>query len=232
MIPKKIHYVWVGDQDKIHEVEKEWMEEVKAMHPDWEVKIWSDKDVPVNTYLTKCLAENLHNYAADYIRAYVLYHQGGIYLDTDVKLLKPIPDKWRSYNAIAPKETPWMISNFLLGSIKLGRMAKHLLDLYENFEDNGEPLDEDWWVAPKVLDIVVPKSFGKWGVCHPDNGTYVGSESCLILEEKIICPYYPWNADRINHHVNTAESVGIHYWNSYKKSQGLDLLSFETKYFD
>lgn len=231
MIPKKIHYVWIGNPNNIPEIEKEWINEVKTLHEGWEVKIWTEQDVPNIPFLKYSLDNNLYSYAADYIRAYILYAEGGIYLDTDMRLIKSIPENWLSYESVLPKETDWYVSNFVWGSIKLGRFAKNVLDKFKQFSEH-DIIDRNVWIPPEMFDVILKRTYGVWGICDQHTGKFIGDERCLILDEYLVCPYYPWDRNRINDKVDISRSIGIHYWNNYKSSNSLDLLSLDTKFFN
>lgn len=62
--------------------------------PDYEIKRWSVKNFDVNAvpYVREAFEARKWAFAADYIRMYALYTEGGIYLDSDVKILKPFDD--------------------------------------------------------------------------------------------------------------------------------------------
>lgn len=62
--------------------------------PDYEIKRWSVKNFDVNAvpYVREAFEARKWAFAADYIRMYALYTEGGIYFDSDVKILKPFDD--------------------------------------------------------------------------------------------------------------------------------------------
>lgn len=89
MIPKVIHYCWLSDQPfpaKIQRCIDSW----RKTHPDYEIKRWSTKnfDIDAVPYVREAFDARKWAFAADYIRMYALYTEGGIYLDSDVMLLK------------------------------------------------------------------------------------------------------------------------------------------------
>lgn len=89
MIPKIIHYTWFsGDEypDKIKACIDSW----KKVLPDYKLRLW-DMDAIKNIdsiFLKEALSVKKWAYAADFVRLYALYHEGGIYLDTDVMVFK------------------------------------------------------------------------------------------------------------------------------------------------
>ena len=88
MIPKYIHITWKDDNlnDYYLYIYNKW----KQLHPDYIVKLWTDKDN--DDFITKCYPQYLEYYnrfstiiqKIDFIRLLYLYHYGGIYTDIDV----------------------------------------------------------------------------------------------------------------------------------------------------
>ncbi len=93
MIPKKIHYCWLSESPFPSKIQK-CMDTWSKVHPDYEIIRWSTKNFDVNSvpYVKEAYEAKKWAFAADYIRMYALYTQGGIYLDSDVFLLKRFDD--------------------------------------------------------------------------------------------------------------------------------------------
>ena len=70
------------------------MDTWQKTHPDYEIVRWSTQNFDVNSipYVKEAYEARKWAFAADYIRMYALYTQGGIYLDSDVVLLKRLDD--------------------------------------------------------------------------------------------------------------------------------------------
>lgn len=85
MIPKKIHYCWFSNDpypEKVQECIDSWHRHM----PDWEFVLWDyDKIKDIDSvWLKECLAVRKWAFAADFIRLWAVYHEGGVYLDSDV----------------------------------------------------------------------------------------------------------------------------------------------------
>ncbi len=92
-IPKKIHYVWLGGKNKPPAFEKflaTWREKC----PDYEIFEWNEKncDFSDSPYAVQAYAAKKYAFVSDYVRVKVLTEEGGVYLDTDVELIKPLDD--------------------------------------------------------------------------------------------------------------------------------------------
>lgn len=85
MIPKKIHYCWFSG-DPYPEIVQQCMASWHKYMPDWEYVLWDmDKIKDIDSvWLKECIEARKWAFAADFIRVYALYHEGGIYLDSDV----------------------------------------------------------------------------------------------------------------------------------------------------
>ena len=92
-IPKIIHYCWFGGKE-LPEKEKKCIETWKKVLPDYELKFWSEESFDVNSNCWTKSAYEMKKYAfvSDYVRIWALYQYGGLYLDTDVKVLKSFDD--------------------------------------------------------------------------------------------------------------------------------------------
>jgi len=70
------------------------IEHWRELHPDYEIKLWNEKNFDIDANFWTREAYRAKNYAlvSDIIRIYALRNEGGIYLDTDVELLRPLDD--------------------------------------------------------------------------------------------------------------------------------------------
>ena len=93
MIPKRIHYCWLSDEPFPRKIRK-CMDTWRKTHPDYEIVRWSTENFDVESipYVKEAFEAKKWAFAADYIRMYALYTEGGIYLDSDVVLLKRFDD--------------------------------------------------------------------------------------------------------------------------------------------
>ena len=93
MIPRKIHYCWFGGNEKPEKVKKciaSW----KKFCPDYEIIEWNENnfDVNQNGYTRMCTKEKKYAFLSDYARLAIVEEHGGVYLDTDVELLRSIDE--------------------------------------------------------------------------------------------------------------------------------------------
>lgn len=89
MIPKKIHYCWLSGDPMPRKIRR-CMDTWRKVMPEYELKLWSKDTFDINQvpFVREACEKRKWAFAADYIRMYALYHEGGIYLDSDVRVLK------------------------------------------------------------------------------------------------------------------------------------------------
>lgn len=89
MIPKVIHYCWLSN-DPIPTEAQECMKSWERYLPDWQIKLWNMENFDVTSvpFVAEAIAARKWAFAADYIRVFALYHEGGVYLDSDVLVRK------------------------------------------------------------------------------------------------------------------------------------------------
>ena len=85
MIPKKIHYCWLSG-DPLPEKIQQCMQTWQRTMPEYELVLWDTNkfDITSIPFVHEAYQQRKWAFAADYIRLYALYTEGGIYLDTDV----------------------------------------------------------------------------------------------------------------------------------------------------
>lgn len=93
MIPKVIHYFWFGDTEK-SELVKKCIASWKRFCPDYEIVEWNESnyDVTRNKYMFQAYQAKRWGFVSDYARLDIIHQYGGIYLDTDVEVVRSIDE--------------------------------------------------------------------------------------------------------------------------------------------
>lgn len=91
MIPKVIHYCWFGGAP-LPEKERKCIESWRKYCPDYEIKLWNESnyDISQNEYIRQAYEAKRWAFVTDYVRLDVIYRYGGIYLDTDVEVIRSL----------------------------------------------------------------------------------------------------------------------------------------------
>lgn len=136
MIPKKLHYCWFGNNPK-SKVFQDCLTSWKLYCPNFEIMEWNEKNSKIyaNSFYKNALRKKKYAFAADYIRVKVLFEQGGIYLDTDMLLLKPI-DNLLQYDFFTGEEVNGRVAFGLYGAVPKHRFLKQMLEFYITNEFN------------------------------------------------------------------------------------------------
>ena len=130
-IPKILHYVWLGGKP-LPEKNRKFLESWKKFCPDYEIKLWNEKNFDIEhscDYVKEAYRSKKYAFVADYIRLLALYNYGGIYLDTDVEILKPLDDLLDNQLFFC-RENNAYISTAVIGSQKRNPILRQMLETY------------------------------------------------------------------------------------------------------
>lgn len=153
-IPAVIHYCWFGNNDLPVEY-KSYIESWKKFCPDYKIIRWdeSNYDVTKHPFLKKAYEDKKWAFVSDYARLDVIYNYGGIYLDTDVELLKNI-DELRKFHAFFGFESENYINTGLgFGAEKGNELIKELLKSYDI-------LGNDSYISCPIVQTADMRRFG------------------------------------------------------------------------
>lgn len=132
MIPKIIHYVWLGDTmpSELNQYISTW----KALLPDYRFVRWSMdnwKNEEKYPFVKECLKNQMYAHASDVIRMDVLYAYGGIYLDTDVSLHQSF-DSLLDSPLFLGRIYRNLLGTAVIGAEKNNRVIAEILEMYKN----------------------------------------------------------------------------------------------------
>ena len=132
MIPKIIHYCWFGGNE-LNELAKKCIRSWQEICPDYEIHEWNEQnfDINSNIYIKEAYESKKWAFVSDYVRLKVLYDFGGIYMDTDVEVIKPL-DNFLQYNAFSGFESNDKIPTGTMGACCNNYWIGELLKYYDN----------------------------------------------------------------------------------------------------
>jgi mannosyltransferase OCH1-like enzyme len=115
-IPRIIHRIWLGGEplrDDFQHYGETW----RNHHPDWEMRLWTDDDLP-KLGLTEALEHGRHHAErADVLRYELMKRFGGVYVDIDIESLRPLDSLLDEVVAFAALQAPGRVSNAILGAV-------------------------------------------------------------------------------------------------------------------
>lgn len=142
LIPKTIHYMWLGKKEIPNNLKK-CIDSWRKYCPDYEIIEWNEDnyDFSKHPYMLQAYENKAYGFVPDYARLDIIYNYGGFYLDTDVELLKSLNDM-RYQEAFCGVEK-WQVINFggCSGAVQGHPMIKEFLDNRENvvfIDKNGK----------------------------------------------------------------------------------------------
>ncbi len=159
MIPKIIHYCWFGGKPLPKDVEK-CIDSWKKFCPDYEIKRWDESnfDVQQHPFCKAAYEAGVWAFVSDYARLKVTFEEGGIYLDTDVELIRK-PDfllEHQGYLAVDQLEHQ-IASGLGFGFEKGHEVAAAMLKIYDETVFDAQNRAS---IACPVLNTRVLKELG------------------------------------------------------------------------
>jgi hypothetical protein len=141
-IPKVIHYCWFGGKEPPRAVKK-CIKSWKKYCPDYQIVCWNEQntDLSQNRYAREAFEAKKWAFLTDWLRLKVIYDQGGIYLDTDVELLRSLDPLLESEGFFGLDERKMVSTGLGFGAEKGNPVVKALLDDYEGipfFKEEGQ----------------------------------------------------------------------------------------------
>lgn len=161
MIPKIIHLCWLSG-DEYPPLIKNCIDSMHKNLPGYEIKIWTKDNFDIDSVLwvKQAFEAKKYAFAADYIRFWSLYNFGGIYLDSDVEVLKSF-DGFLSSKSFLGFEYLNIPEAAVVGAEKGCEWIKSCLDWYEGktFLDENGNMKRD--VVPLLVKIALEKRYAQ-----------------------------------------------------------------------
>lgn len=205
MIPKIINYCWFGGNE-IPEKDKKCIESWHKYCPDYEIKLWNEDNYDVSkvAYMREAYEAKKWGFVPDYARLDIIYNCGGIYLDTDVEIIKPIDELLYNTGFAAFEDGNSIALGLGFGAEKNNELIKLNMEIYERmhfFNEDGS--------MNKVASPVISKEvFEKYGFkCDNTKQTVNGF---TIYPTDFFCPL----DFRTNELIISDDTFSIHWYNA------------------
>lgn len=160
-IPPIIHYCWFGGGG-LPDLYKRCMESWQYFCPDYEIREWNEKncDLNENLFVRQAYDSGKYAFVSDFFRLKAVYEEGGIYLDTDVELLRNL-DPLRKNQAYCGLMFPGIVAT----GLGFGARAHHpivgkLMDQYQDMLF----IKEDGKLYDTPCPELETESMIKWGM--------------------------------------------------------------------
>lgn len=132
MIPKIIHYCWFGG-NPLPELAVKCIDSWKKFLPEYEIIEWNESNFPIGDFIfaQQALEQRKFAFISDVCRLYAIEKMGGIYMDTDVEVLKPL-DKFLQHAAFSGFENDDYVPTGIMAAEKGSAWIRELLAYYDN----------------------------------------------------------------------------------------------------
>ncbi len=208
IIPTIFHQIWLGP-NKPPAIFKESQESIRKLHPDWQYKLWTDKDIPGLNLHNKKYYDLSKNYGeiADIVRYEILYKFGGVYLDVDFVCLRPfdiLNHSYDFYTSLMPLDCEDTLCNGVIASVPGHPILKDCI----------ETIEEDWQLSKSLIIRVGPyhfqKSFAK--IASESSGRHIAFPKSYFFpinyKDKKKCRLNP----ELVSSLIKREAFAVHHW--------------------
>lgn len=192
MIPKIIHYCWFG-RGKMPELALKCIASWHKYLPEYEYKLWNEDTFDINSvpYVKEAYEARKFAFITDYIRLWALNKFGGVYMDTDVEILRPL-DEFMKLPAFTGYEASSSMAPVtgLMASAANGVWVKEQLAYYDDkhFRRADGTLD----LTPNTITIskiMTDNGFvidGKYGVYKNDMHVFPVDYFCPLTSTRVL----------------------------------------------
>jgi hypothetical protein len=212
VIPKIIHYCWFGEKE-LPQQYADFINEWKQMHGDWEVKEWTEHNFKTSsTYFTKAIERKKFANASNFARLEILKNNGGVYFDTDIKVLKPLTPllNYQCFLGFEEESSEFnklWVNNAVIGAEKNHPFIIACLTRLESMYDGLEQANES---SPQLTTAVLKTEYGltKYGEQTLNDGIH-------LVPKDFFYPI-PWffakKTIEYEKHI-TKNTFCVHFWN-------------------
>lgn len=165
MIPKIIHYCWLSN-DPQPEMIRQCLASWRKYLPDYDIRLWNMDSLNYDAipFTRDALAHRKWAFVSDYVRLYALYHEGGIYLDSDVRAFGQIDELLRNefFSGLEMRDkehTQVFLEAAIMGATPGHPFIKKCLDRYDQrsfITPEGTP---DLTPIPTILSEMLEQDY-------------------------------------------------------------------------
>ena len=207
MIPKKIHYVWVGGP--LPELQKHYILTWQIHNPDYKLVRWSEDNIDFSRpTIRQAYQQRRWSKVADIVRLMAVHAQGGIYLDTDFQVRRPLDRllQHRSFWSFQFKANPTdLVGNGVFGAEPGHWFLGEAIDRVLSMRRIPFGLERPTRTGPKLITGM----FNRYGL----RGY---SEDGVQIRDVFICPthvFFPFGpAEEFTEACVTPDTLAVHFW--------------------
>lgn len=214
-IPKVIHYCWFGKNPKT-EKEKKCIESWRKNCPNYKIVEWNEDNYDINghPFMAEAYRKGKWAFVSDYARLDIINKNGGVYLDTDVEIIKPFDDLLDCEMFVGFQNTTEVAFGLGFGAQKEHPYLKEIMQEYDTIQFPTNEIDLSKISCP----IIQSKVLMRHGLIQ--NGLNQDLDKCKVFSEEYFSP-----KSFITGEVNvTPNTYSIHHFNmSWFSSDAVEL---------
>ena len=206
MIPKTIHLCWFSGEEFPVEI-KVCLDTWKKILPEYKIRVWNYNDASSigNKFINEALSLKNWAFAADVVRFYAVYKEGGIYMDSDIFLHKRfdslIPEHgFATFNECTKEgDTDFGLQAAFFMGEKENAFCKEMFDYY----DSNHFINADGSTNETICPFIMRDIAKKMGYVCEDRLQILENCNTVIYPTKFLSP-----SRHYNHH---PDAIGVHY---------------------
>jgi FkbM family methyltransferase len=177
---------------KLSSIQSAAIDRARQLHPGWNVMVWRDP-IQKDGFLLEQYWPKVTTGAgfADLLRLDILYRFGGVYIDSDIMLLRPLDDLIKEFEFVIASEDGFSLTNAFFGARKGSQILRALINELLRVEP-------DWTLPPNI-----------------STGPIFFSQHLRWRKEITVIPresFYSYNGEAKQNKTNHRQSYGEHLW--------------------
>lgn len=213
MIPKKIHFIWLG-KNILKDEYKNFIQQFNLIYNDYEIKVWRDDDVNCENIIPDYLKTYYEDinfppaFKSDILRYLIINKFGGLYFDIDFEPLKKIPEIFLKFNFLGGIQNNGEINIAFFGSEPNNLLLQEVL---KSIPNNIEYAKLNGFYSPtEIYRITGPEFFSKIAK------NYINQNNYFFFTKEYFYPYWFHEKERKNEifKITSPLSYAVHHWNN------------------
>jgi len=207
MIPKRLHYVWVGGE--MPRKQRAYIDSWRTTNPDYEIVGWNEENIDLTLPpIAHAYARRRWSTVADIVRLMAVHEQGGIYLDTDFQVYRSLDRllEHRCFFAFQHQQHPtdW-VCNGVFGAVPGHPIIARARDAVLQLSPSRFGLHRPTRYGPKLVTRLLREA----GLRHY-------SPAGVMVGDVFVCPtsfFFPFSHDEtFNEACIGSDTLAAHFW--------------------